>query len=296
MRKKAFITLAAATFSLLNSLFAREAGSSPYLHFTATPFEIIRGMVIVQAEIDGEPANFILDTGSPMIILNETVSEKADYQVNGLSGDAAGEWKKVNELTWAGVHKFNLNVLCMDVGHLDYIAGRPIRGLIGYDFFENFDLLLDFEHQILTLVPRGFTETLDGWRLKSVIPFELEGHLAVVNVKIGEQNLRLGLDTGSNTNMLDMLRKGDIDPELITPVGNTGVMGISPETENVFVADIVETSVGGINYWNMRYVFTDISHLQNLKDNKVDGLLGFPFFKSGKFSINYDTKIISIWE
>jgi hypothetical protein len=59
---------------------------------------------------------------------------------------------------------------------------------------------------------------------------------------------------------------------------------------------VVETKIGGLNFLDMRFIFSDISHLPNLVENEVDGLLGFPFFKSGKFSVNYANLTISIWE
>ena len=91
-------------------------------------------------------------------------------------------------------------------------------------------------------------------------------------------------------------------PELASRINDSGynsapvMMRLLLPKRETNAADIVEATIGGLNFWNMRFVFHDISHLQNLVDNEVDGLLGFPFFKAGKFSIDYSTKVISIWE
>ncbi|MBI1223952.1 MAG: hypothetical protein GC192_01830 [Bacteroidetes bacterium] len=291
MKLKA-LKLLITCFILVNQL---EAINGPYLP-TTTNFELIRGMVVVQAELDGSIANFILDTGSPMMILNEKNAISADFQANNLQGGMRGEWKNIDMFAWAGVRKFDLKALTTDISALEMVTGKPIAGLIGYDFLEDFELLIDFDRLLVTLVPAGAVAKMEDWSLRKIVPFTFAGHLPVIEAKIGDVQLRLGLDTGCNTNMLNNSKAEELDAELVTPVSNAGVIGMSGESININAADVVETNIGGLNFWNMRFVFSDISHLQNLVDNGVDGLLGFPFFKSGKFSLNYTARTISIWE
>lgn len=293
MRKKAFDITAWAVLLL---------GSFPFFSFgnnnfpQVTKFELVRGMVVVQAEMDGKLANFILDTGSPMMILNEKSEAASATQAAGLQGSMSGDWKTINMFSWAGVRKFDMQALTTDIGALEMVTNRPIAGLIGYEFLEDFELLMDFEHQLITLVPQGGNSKMEGWVLKSQIPFTMAGHLPVIEAQIGDKKLRLGLDTGANTNLLSSASAADLDAELVTPVSNAGVLGMGGDSFKMMAGDVVETSIGGLNFWNMRFVFSDISHLRNLVDHKVDGLLGFPFFKSGKFSVNYASQVISIWE
>lgn len=262
----------------------------------STKFDLVRGIILVEAEMDGVVSNFILDTGSPMMILNEKSSESSDFQANTLQGGLSGEWRKIETFTWAGVHKFNMNALSLDISHLEYVTEKPIRGLIGYDFFGDFDLMLDFENKIVTLVPQHYATRIEKWNLKAELPFVLEGHIPVIEANIGDVQLRLGLDTGAGTNLLDINRKEEIAPELLAPIMNASVVGLSAGANSIFAADVLETTIAGTNYWNMRYVFSDISTLKNLEENNVDGLLGFPFFESGKFTINYGRKVICFWE
>ncbi len=253
-------------------------------------------MVIVQAELDGHLANFILDTGAPMMILNEKSTESTDFQANSLQGGMAGSWKTIEMFAWAGVRKFDLRALSTDIGALETVTNRPIAGLIGYDFFEDVELVMDFERLLITLLPQGSTAKLEGWTLKSQLPFTMAGHLAVIEANIGQVKLRLGLDTGANINLLNINKAKELDAELAVPVNNAGVIGMSGDSFKTYAADVIETNLGGLNFRDMRFIFSDISHLRNLVENEVDGLLGFPFFKSGKFSLNYAAQTISIWE
>ncbi len=295
MRKKAFNYLG-ILWAMLMVFGAFSANATTYTGPTATKFELVRGMVVVQAELEGEPANFILDTGSPMMILNERENKATAIQASSLHGGMAGDWKTIETFSWAGVRKFELPALTTDIAALEMVTNRPIAGLIGYKFLEDFDLLIDFENLLISLVPQGNPAVMKGWMLKSQVPFTMAGHLPVIEVQIGDKKLRMGLDTGANTNMLNLQKSFELEQELITPVNNAGVVGMSGGSTRTYAGDVVETTIGGLNFWNMRFVFSDISHLQNLVTNGVDGLLGFPFFKSGKFSINYSTKMISIWE
>lgn len=274
------------------NMLAAESAFEP----TTSSFELVRGIIVVKAEIEGQFANFILDTGSPMMILNENPSIATELHANTLQGGLSGEWKKIDQFAWAGVRKFDLDALSMDIKHLESIAERPIRGLIGHDFFGDFDLLLDFEAKKVTLAPQGYAAKLKGWGLQAEIPFVMEGHLAVIEANIGDAKFRFGLDTGAGANLLDLARKKEIAPELLAPVQNAGVVGLGAGYQDIVAADVLETTIAGTNYWNMRYIFSDITHLRNLSENNVDGLLGYPFFQSGKFTINYGKKIISFWE
>ncbi len=264
----------------------------------SSSFELVRGIILVKAELDGEMANFILDTGSPMMILNDRATTASPgSQANTLHGSLSGEWKKIAKISWAGVQKFNLDALTLDISHLEYLTEKPIKGLIGYEFFGDYDLLLDFENEVVTLVPQDYVEIAGNWKLKAELPFSLEGHIPVIEANIGDVKVRLGLDTGSGTNLLDIARKKEIAPELLAPVQNARVVGLGAGgSQQIDAADVLETTIAGTNYWNMRYIFTDISALKNLKENNVDGLLGYPFFESGKFTINYGRKVIGFWE
>jgi hypothetical protein len=108
--------------------------------------------------------------------------------------------------------------------------------------------------------------------------------------------LRFGLDTGANTNLLNQGKVKELDANLLEPVVDAGLLGMAGNSHKTSAADILETEIGGLVFNQMRYVFADISHLPNLVENGVDGLLGFPFFQAGKFSLNYSTRTISIWE
>jgi hypothetical protein len=65
---------------------------------------------------------------------------------------------------------------------------------------------------------------------------------------------------------------------------------LDQQVKKVAPAIITSTQVGGIDFENMKYLYTLLSKKCAGFDIKIDGLLGAPFFRKGKFSINYYKK------
>jgi predicted aspartyl protease len=126
------------------------------------PFENSRmfGLVLVKVEVNGRPAVLIVDTGSNHTIIS---SELADAPASNLdnvvatskgSGFAgAGVFTKatlkVGPITWRD-HK----VVVMDVRAFSKSMGQKADGLLGMDFFSEFDLVVvDLKSHKLILKP-----------------------------------------------------------------------------------------------------------------------------------------------
>jgi predicted aspartyl protease len=126
------------------------------------PFENSRlfGLVLVKVEVNGRPAVLIVDTGSNHTIIS---SELADAPARNLdnvvaaskgSGFAgAGVFTKatlkVGPITWRD-HK----VVVMDVRAFSKSLGQKADGLLGMDFFSEFELVVvDLKSHKLILKP-----------------------------------------------------------------------------------------------------------------------------------------------
>lgn len=284
MRKKAFFIL----------FFATIASLADAMEPNFSKFELVRGIIIVQAKLNGTNANFILDTGSPGMVLNTIDSNLGKWHERNPTEHLYYQGKTISHFQWAGIERVNLRTSEANMDMLEKLTNKPIGGLIGYDFLEGFELVLDFEQQLASLVSVSNNQDKFNNERLTKIPFEMAGHLPVVTAQIGGSQLRFGLDTGANTNLLDAKKLAEIDPSLITQFDESEMFGLIAFGQQAFAANIVETDLHGLVFGSMKYLFTDISHLKELSDNRVDGLLGFPFFQSGKFSINYATKELSI--
>ena len=201
----------------------------------------------------------------------------------------------VNEFEWSGIAKKNLEAFKVDISHLERVFGMPLAGIIGYDILKEVELLVDYETKTIQLSPLK-NKTILEERPIAIIPFTMQAHLPVIKVKIGSKKLRLALDTASESNILDQRVYKKLQTELLSNHRIGEIQGVDQEIKQVKIAAIKETSVKGIIFDEMPYLFTNLDHLKSESGLFIDGLLGYPFFKQGKFSINYKERKIYIWE
>ncbi len=125
------------------------------------PFENSRmfGLVLVKVEVNGRPAVLIVDTGSNHTIIS---SELADAPARNLDSVATSKGSgfagagvftkatlKVGPITWRD-HK----VVVMDVRAFSKSLGQKADGLLGMDFFSEFELVVvDLKSHKLILKP-----------------------------------------------------------------------------------------------------------------------------------------------
>lgn len=257
------------------------------------PFTVMEGMMIVEATVNNEKGNFIIDTGAPTLVLNERPTATQQTSGRGISNGLVADEVNVQEFSWSGINKKNIAAFKVDISHLEKVSDQSLAGIIGYDILKEVELLVDYQAQTLLLSPvkskSKFNEPI------AVIPFTMQAHLPVIKVKIGKKKLRLALDTASESNILDSKIFDKINAELISNQQVGEIQGVDQQIKRVKVADIATTQVRDLPFRDMPYLFTDLSHLKSESGLNIDGLLGYPFFKQGKMSINYKEQKIYVW-
>ena len=258
------------------------------------PFTMLEGMMVVEATINKEKGNFIIDTGAPTLVLNERPKPKEGIAGRGISNGLVTDEVKVKEFNWSGINKKNVDAFKVDISHLEKVSGKELAGIIGYDILKEVELLVDYTNQTVQLSPVKSKNSVSNKPI-AVIPFTMQAHLPVIKVKIGKKRLRLALDTASESNILDAKIFNKINKDLISNQKVGEIQGVDQEVKLVKVATVAQTNVKDLPFDNMPYLFTDLSHLKSESELYIDGLLGYPFFKQGKMSINYKEQKIYVW-
>jgi len=153
-----------------------------------------RHMVVVQGStIDGYPLNLMIDTGSTHSVVDERIVQK--LQLKPLPEtthtlEAFGQSLDRPRVLLRGLQfgPIRTSLLC-------FVAGLPWSGvdaIIGLDLLRQNNFTIDFESKKINFGPRT-THFL------SKIPFEADSSQVIVAVRIGEQRVRLSLDTGART-------------------------------------------------------------------------------------------------
>ncbi len=131
------------------------------------PFRQINNLVFLDLKVNNVDLTFLLDTGVSETLLfslenKEVVFENVEkIKFTGLGGSNYIEGIKSTK------NKVEVNKTLVDFSHEIYIildedfnfsshVGIPVNGIIGYHFFKNNPLKIDFERHIITVYNRKY--------------------------------------------------------------------------------------------------------------------------------------------
>lgn len=129
------------------------------------PFELLKsGHMAVNVKVNGKgPFKLIFDTGAPMTLVNNKLAkeakllegvEKPAFTLFGAMGEA-----KIKELQIGEAKAADTTAVVMDHPTVDALAQAlktPIYGLVGFPFFAQFRMTLDYKDKTMTLTPNGY--------------------------------------------------------------------------------------------------------------------------------------------
>lgn len=125
---------------------------SELVYFMGTPW--------ATASVNGEEGMFLIDTGASMSVIDSQVARAAaaiavgELDVVGTTGEVRVASGVAEELRFAGrTHRDRL-VSIQDLASFRGPSGRPQFGLIGNDFFLEYNLVFDFEKNRVGLTTR----------------------------------------------------------------------------------------------------------------------------------------------
>lgn len=175
------------------------------------PFVFVDNLIIIQVEINNAKLNMLLDSGSePSLIFsfpqNDTLQlyNTKKIRISGLGSEevAEGLLSQKNKLNVNNYIDTNFEILVILDEKLNFSSriGIPVNGILGYSFFRNHLVEINYEKKKITLYKNN--ALLQKRRLKSFtsIPLDIVNGRPYVNVdaKLDGKELRLKLlmDTG----------------------------------------------------------------------------------------------------
>lgn len=269
---------------------------SPKTDFTKVPFETVRGMILVQAEMEGRRGSFILDTGAPSLIVNgdneNTGGGSEEWQ--GVSGDFNARTVQVGQFIWAGIEKNGIEAIALDISHLEETYQRELLGVIGYQIFSDREILIDAKNMQIIILSSENNQLSRIGQPVATLSFSMQDHLPVIKTKVGATSYLFGFDSGCTANLLDEEAQAGLSGEAYQIIKHQQVQGFDQQIQSVPVLRTAAIEIEGLPSACMDFLVTDLSHLRD-SNVKIDGLLGYPFFKNMTFSINYAKRRLSIW-
>ncbi len=207
----ASLVLAAATVSTLS------AETHCPGNVAGVPFQIVnRHQILVAVSVNRSgPYSFLFDTGTQVTIVDLSLAAELHLSGNGSANVAsAGSQSSASfsqvDLLEVGSHAAtNQAVLVYDLRNMNF-ANHAVRGILGEDFLERYDVLIDNAHRLLCIDdsasmrasvkgPRVALElsaqSADGQPLPSRL-------IVAASLSDGMRPIRLKLDSGADYSLL----------------------------------------------------------------------------------------------
>lgn len=267
------------------------------------PFAFRSGLIYIKATLDGREGWFLLDTGSPEMILNRQYFSDSllplpgDAGYTGINGRIQDVMmRRMRRLQLGAFTLQNFGAMVMLGQEEDYEDGLPVLGSIGYNTIRDFEVCFQMQQRNLLLIKTDSAGnyTAAGLQQAPVLytaPFEMRRHIPVVIMTVGEQQLRMGIDCGAANNVLFAAKKEAVMPfmEQWEKVSMTGQEGVSIPVERAYLK---QSKIGMLTLGRMLTVVTgnNMDYKAAVDKTALDGLLGTEFLQLYTTSLNFRKK------
>ncbi len=254
---------------------------------TDLPLRMIYNHLVTTVEINGAPADLILDTGSfGTVLTREAVTRlhlpSPDWtlaEARGIGGSRSLSVLQTAQFKLGRLHGRNLHFAVFDSPRV--LGITQVDGLLGMDLMSQFDIDLDLpEHKVILYKALSDCSTPRAALadVTDVLPMEQRANESsvVVQVSIAGKTMRAVLDSGAGSNVIfrGAARRLGLDDAALAAdrVGHMG--GIGPRAVPYRQHVIEPVTIGVLTIRNMP---VEIS--QERGDGDIDMILGLDFFE-----------------
>lgn len=262
------------------------------------PFRLVRNMIIIKLQINNKgPYNFVMDTGVGLMIITDpqlldslNITNRRILKLRGFGENESYEAYAsptldigIPGLTSNGI---NAAILKRDQFGLSNYAGMPIHGLLGYEFFNNLAVKVNFGDSTLTVYrPRDTKRFAKGER----VPITIEDHkpyfetnIVMPNGGIKRSKLVVDLGAGHPLSLENISEQAELTKKCIH--ANLGVGFSGPI--NGYISRVNEIAMGKYRIKDIISSFPQDDSLRKYISIKRDGNLGIGLLK--KFTVVFD--------
>jgi predicted aspartyl protease len=268
----------------------------PETDLVIIPLKNAGRLFMIEAIIDNQSGNLIFDTGATGLVMNLTYFRKyikmESQNSSGITGPVGGvERINIGKLNISGLSYSNMPAALADLGHIENRRGIKVLGLIGFEFFREFEIVLDAgnnEMQLHRLDSKGnrinFTSKIFSPDIKQ--QFEVVKNILFLKGTIGGKMLRFCLDTGAETNAVSSHAPKSV-LSTIRVDRKSNLSGAGQKSVEVLFGTMNDFSFGGHQIRNMETIITQLDALSEAYGVQIDGMLGYNFLAQGAICINF---------
>lgn len=260
-------------------------------------------LLLIEAKVDDETGNLVFDTGANNLVFNSTYfrkySRSAGENSNGITGNVgAVETITIDKLEFADLTYRKLKVDITNLGHIENRRGVKILGLVGFNVFRDFEIIIDIKNSQLKLfrVDKKGNRTLPAGNKFNPDQSQVisgNSNILFIEGKIGGRNLKFCLDTGAETNVISSFSNKNILNSL-TITRRSRLKGTGSAGSEVLYGRMNDFSLGDSRIGGMETIISDLGSLSEAYGTRLDGMLGYNFMEQGTLCINFVKKQFGI--
>jgi predicted aspartyl protease len=267
-------------------------------------FKMAGNLILVEALLDGVKRNFIVDNGAPKLILNakyiaktRDTNSKVISTAKGINGNISGmDIVKVKTFDFSGIKIEEQDVITTDLSHLEKELKADIYGLIGYEIYKDYDLVFDYKAKTLTLLnpekSKVYVESKFNKKNFVSVPISMDvkgQYLALVNADIAGRNMKLALDCGAESNLLDTDLFESVKSEM-NKLHSDQLHGADKGTQTVQSGKLKTLKLGTKVFKKVKTVFSSMKQISEGYKIQLDGIIGYEILSKQKTWLSYVNK------
>jgi hypothetical protein len=272
------------------------------------PFSRAGNLILIRATADSTRGSFILDTGSPHLVLNHTYFRDyptvhlADQEQGGATSTGNTEVLQttVKKLSFGTFNYDRIEAHLVNLGHIENSKGVKVFGLLGMRLFRDCEMIIDYDQNRIYLHRIGRKEAsvyrhemLNDTAAYREIPIEMINDRPLARTEIGGKKLRLLIDFAAESNVLDSRLSDKVFENfsitrrvVLNGIGNRRVEALYGDMSNVRIGDSTMA---------LPVLVTNLEKTCLTYESCIDGILGFDFLSLHKIGFNFVTRKMYIW-
>jgi hypothetical protein len=264
------------------------------------PFTRAGKLILVKGRADTTEGNFILDTGSPNLVLNTTYFR--DYPLTeGSQGEQTNINGRGDRALRTAVKSFRLGTFTyhyaeadlVNLGHIENSKGTKILGLLGVSLFKQCEIIIDYEKNLIYLHHIGRKERntyqhamLADPKNYHSYPIDIKDNRILIKTDMANRSLQFVIDYAAETNIIDsrlpekILDSVDISGRIIlTGAGSKKVEALSGILNSF--------RLPGLDVGTLPVIITNLENTCFGQENCINGVLGYDFLSRYKLGFNF---------
>lgn len=275
---------------------------APTADFKSTlvaPIKRAGNLIIIEATIDNLEGNFVLDTGAPYLVLNQTYFRDMphidDQDAGGVNGQAGVTFTTyVRNFRILDLQYSRLTADVTDLSAIENGRGIKVLGLLGTRLFSNFAITVDLFHNELYIqkldnkgeIPEAERLFRNPWL---VCPFKYDNDVVFMKGSVNDHLFWFAFDTGAESSLFEYRASKKLGQDLAV-ISRSRLTGIGGSVFELIYVKFDNLRIGNQVFMGNRVLLTDLEKMGKVYGSSIDGVLGYDFFARGIFTINFVKK------